>query len=202
MAAYSFDEGVGSSVGDASSFANTGTVSGATWTSGQYGNALLFNGAGSLVSVPSSASLELTDAMTLEAWVNPSTVTSRWRDVIYKEDDNYYLEATSTVGARPAAGGTFSGSPLYGPAALSAGTWTHLAVTYDGANLTLYVNGIQVATRAQTGTIEVSNNDLTIGGNNLYGQYFTGIIDEVRIYNQALSATEIQTDMATPITPP
>ena len=137
--------------------------------------------------------------MTLEAWVNPSTVSSVWRDVIYKgPNDIYYLEATSSQGP-PAAGGTFSGSPLYGAATLAANTWSHLAATYDGVTLRLYVNGTEVASRPQTGSIATSNGALTIGGDPLYGQFFAGRIDEVRIYNRALSAAEIQTDMNTPV---
>ena len=92
---------------------------------------------------------------------------------------------------------------LLGPNALTANTWAHLAATYDGATVRLYVNGVQVASRAQTGAIATSTNPLQIGGDSIYGQYFAGRIDEVRIYNRALSVAEIQSDMNTPlITPP
>jgi glucose/arabinose dehydrogenase len=137
--------------------------------------------------------------MTLEAWVNPSTVTSAWRDVIYKGDDIYYLEGTSTSGGVAAMGGTFSPSPLYGTATPPVNTWTHLAATYDGVIMRLYVNGAQVASRAQTGNILTSTNPLQIGGDGIYGQYFQGMIDEVRVYNVALTQLQIQADMATPI---
>jgi len=140
----------------------------------------------------------LTTGMTLEACVNPSSVSSAWRDVIYKGDDNYYLEGTSDNASRPAMGGTF-GSPLYGTGALTANTWAHLAATYDGATMRLYVNGVLVASRAQAGASATSANPLQIGGDSIYGQYFTGMIDEVRIYNRALSVTEIQTDMNSPL---
>ena len=70
--------------------------------------------------------------MTLEAWVNPATTTAAWRDVIYKGNDNYYLEGTSDHSGSPGGGGTFGGTNAYGTAALAANTWTHLAVTYDG----------------------------------------------------------------------
>ena len=98
-------------------------------------------------------------------------------------------------------GGIFNGSygETYGTANLAANAWTHLAATYDGATLRLYVNGTQVASTAKTGTIAVSAGALTIGGDPLYGQYFTGRIDEVRIYSSALTQTQVQTDMATPI---
>ena len=63
----------------------------------------------------------------------------------------------------------------------------------------LYVNGTQVASPAKTGAIATSTNPLQIGGDSIYGQYFSGLIDEVRIYNVALTATQIQTDMTTPV---
>lgn len=80
-------------------------------------------------------------------------------------------------------------------------TWTHLATTYDGSLVRLYVNGVQVSSATATGPITTSTRVLGIGGDPIYGQYFAGRIDEVRIYNVALSAAQIQTDMTTPIGP-
>ena len=200
VSAYGFEEGTGTTTADMSGYGNTGALSGATWTTaGKYGNGLIFNGTNARVSVPDAASLHLTTAMTLEAWVKPSVATGVWRDVIYKGNDNYYLEGTSNPSGVPASGGTFAGSPLYGASALAVNTWSHLATTYDGTTLRLYVNGVQVASRAQTGAITVSTNPLEIGGDLLNGQYFNGTIDEVRLYNRALSASEIQTDMNTAV---
>ena len=110
----------------------------------KYGNAISFNGTNAYVNVPNSSSVQLTTAMTLEAWVNPSQRKGVWRDVIYKGNDNYYLEADSTSG-KPATGGSTFGGPLFGTAALTTNTWTHFAGTYDGMTLRLYVNGTQVS---------------------------------------------------------
>ncbi len=200
VAAYGFNEGTGTTVADASGNGNNGTIGTATWaTLGKYGKALTFNGTSARVTVNDATSLHLTTGMTLEAWVNPTTVSATWRDVIYKADDNYYLEGTSDNASRPAMGGTFGGPPLYGTGALTRNTWAYLAATYDGATLRFYVNGVQTASRAQTGNIATSANPLQIGGDSIYGQYFAGMIDEVRIYNRALSAAEIQTDMNSPV---
>jgi glucose/arabinose dehydrogenase len=200
VAAYSFNEGTGTIVADASGNGNTGTVSSATWTNaGKYGNALVFNGTSARITVNDAASLRLTTGMTLEAWIYPTSTANGWRDVIYKGNDNYYLEARSPSGP-PAIGGSFAGNPLYGLTSLATGTWTHLAGTYDGAILRLYVNGTEVASRVQSGSIATSTNSLQIGGDSFFGQYFQGRIDEVRVYNRSLGATEIQSDMNTPIT--
>ena len=73
-------------------------------------------------------------------------------------------------------------------------TWTHLASTYDGSTQKLYVNGALVGSRSQTGSIALSNGALRIGGNSVWGEYFNGYIDEVRVYNRALTQTEIASD--------
>ena len=202
VAAFGFNEGSGTTVTDQSGNGNTGTISAATWAAtGKYGKALQFNGTSARVNVPDAASLHLTTGMTLEAWVNPSTVNGNWRDVIYKGNDNYYLEATSSNASKPDAGLIAGGSyaDAYGSAALTANSWSYLAETYDGATLRLYVNGTQVASTAHTGAITTSTNQLQIGGDSIYGQYFAGMIDEVRIYNTALTAAQIQTDQTTPV---
>ena len=203
VAAYSFDEGSGASVKDASGGGNNGKTSNATWTtSGRMGGALVFNGSNALVTVPSATSLRLTTAMTLEAWVKPSTVSDAWRDVIYKGSDDYYLEATSTSSSRPAAGGTFAPDNVYGASALAVNGWTHVAATYDGATLRMYVNGTLASSLPRTAPIATSNGALQIGGDSGAGQFFAGTIDEVRIYNTTLTAAQIQSDMTTPIGSP
>ena len=71
-------------------------------------------------------------------------------------------------------------------------TWTHLTLTYNGSVLTLYQNGVAVATTNVSGTLSSGTETLQIGGSK-YGEYFKGLIDEVRIYSRALSNSEIQT---------
>ena len=67
--------------------------------------------------------------------------------------------------------------------------------------LRLYVNGNVVASRAATGSIQTNDKPLWIGGSEQFGEFFQGRIDEVRVYNRALSQSEIQTDMETPVGP-
>ena len=203
VAAYSFNEGAGTSVADASGNGNTGTINGATWVAGKYGTALNFNGTSNLVLINHSSSLALDTGMTLEAWVMPTAAQSGWRTIMQKETDAYFLHASGNAPLQPTAGGTFNGAVDYfaSPSALAVNAWSHVAVTWDGSIMRLYVNGVEVANHARTGTLQTTTTPLRIGGNSPYGEFFLGRIDEVRIYNRALSAAEIQTDMNTPIAP-
>jgi len=204
VAAYGFEEGTGSSTADASGHGNNGTISSATWNNtGRFGKALSFNGSTSLVSVNDSSSLDTTSGLTLEAWVNPSSTSSSWRDIIYKATDIYFLMGSTPTNGAPDMGGTFASANVYGTAALPVNTWSHLAGTYDGATMNFYVNGVLVASRPQTGAVTTSTGALSIGGDLITHDsgphYWAGLIDEVRIYNRALSGAEIQTDMNTPV---
>jgi hypothetical protein len=86
-----------------------------------------------------------------------------------------------------------------GTAAVALNAWTHLAVTYDGASLCLYVNGTLVTTTAVGGPIPASTGALRIGGNAIWPEWYAGLIDDVRVYNRALTAAQIQADMTTPV---
>jgi glucose/arabinose dehydrogenase/PKD repeat protein/chitodextrinase len=204
VGAWAFSEGSGSTTADASGNGNVGTITNATWsTQGRYGNALSFNGTSSVVRVPSAASLNLTTGMTLSAWIRPTASQSGWRTIVQRQADAYFVTSSNDQPMRPAGGGTIGGGVRFvgGPTANPLNTWTHVAVSFDGNQLRLYVNGTQVATRGANGTIQTVANPLWIGGNQPYGEYFQGLIDEVRVYNRALTATDIQTDMNTSIVP-
>jgi hypothetical protein len=191
-------------VADLSGRGNVGTVSGATWINGgRFGKALSFNGTSSRITVPDSASLDLSGAMTLAAWVYPTAAMGDRRVVIVKErpgSNAYHLHASSG-NAGKALTGIFSTAwnRLWGASALPVNRWTHLAATYDGARQRLFVNGVQVASRTQTGAIATSGSPLRIGADGARGEHFFGRIDEVRIYNRALSSSEVQTIMNTAV---
>ena len=101
----------------------------------------------------------------------------------------------------PAGGGTLDGATQHavGRRADPVDSWTHLAVTYDGGMLRLFVNGAQVSSRATSGSILSTADPLWIGGNHPYGEFFHGVIDEVSVYDLALSASELRAEMSTPI---
>ena len=200
VAAYNFEEAIGTTVADASGQGNHGTLSGAARvTSGRFGKALFFDGIDDWVTIKDAPSLDLTTGVTLEAWIYPTDNMSGWHSVLVKEPPpdyaSYYLYANSdtdqpVTGIRIGSNKNLRGGPWLIP-----NTWVHLAGTYDGTTQRFYVDGSEVASRLQSGLIEVSDGALRIGGNSILDEFFKGRVDEVRVYNRALSADEVQTDM-------
>jgi concanavalin A-like lectin/glucanase superfamily protein len=101
----------------------------------------------------------------------------------------------------PAGGGTFGGGTAHadGVASEPPGRWSHLALTYDGTRLRMYVDGRRVSSLAATGSILRTSHPLWIGGNRPYGEYFHGTIDEVRVYDRALSPSSVAAEMSVPV---
>ena len=144
--------------------------------------------------------------MTLEAWVKPTLSTNVFQTVVLKEQpgDLAYALYGATGNSRPDTEAIIGGSPrtlVAAPTTLATGSWSYLTATYDGSTLRLFVNGAQVAQQAASGSILTSTGALRIGGNAIWGEWFNGWIDEVRVYNRALSSAEIQNDMFTSVTP-
>src|SRR3954449_8164183 len=197
VAAYSFDENTGGTLGDQSGNNHDGAVVGASWAPGKFGSALNFNGTSSRVDLPQLGTFYKT-GFTLEAWVNkagtkkdvgilgtwdnPAGGPMLWVDHI--QGHNYVTASTGL------------GTYLDSGQAPAVGQWQYLTATYDGTNLRYYVDGVQVASKTFTGNIGDSN-VWRIGAyqGTPFG-FFDGLIDEVRIYNRALNGTEVQSDMA------
>jgi hypothetical protein len=208
VAAYGFKAGSGSTLADETGLGHTGTISGPTWSAaGRFGGALSFDGVNDLVTIADANDLDLSTGMTLEAWVRPSTING-WETAVMKERTGglaYSLYGGSPSG--PPAGyitraGTTSDIGAVGASALPLNTWSHVATTYDGAVVRVYVDGTLVASQAAVGSIIGSASPLRIGGNTIWGEFFNGLIDEVRVYNRVLSAAEILSDSATPVGTP
>jgi Ca2+-binding RTX toxin-like protein len=233
VAAFGFEETTGTVITDSSASPRNGTIANANGTgaaptrvaAGKIGRAMRFDG-GDNVSVTDilNSKLDLTNGMTLEAWVNPSTMNG-WESVIYKERGgagtgllSYALYAHDGGTNTPPAGyvRTSVGGPDRGISAASRlplNQWSHIAVTYNtavgGSTLAIYVNGALVTTVAGPNqNLLAGNQPLRIGNSNAQiSEGFNGMIDEVRVYNRALSAAEIQADMTkavvfgTPVVP-
>jgi hypothetical protein len=208
IAAYSFDEGSGAIAVDSSGHGNDGLISDAAWTDGRSGNALLFDGATSRVTVPHADKLGISAALTIEAWVQPYSSGGGQGLVVVKERDDglaysLYSQGNAGPGAQVAVNESGSDVLAEALAGIPLSAWTHLAMTYDGDFLRLFVDGAQVQSTGAAGLIQMSEEPLLIGGSTVWpADSFHGLIDEVRIYDRALSAEEIQANMETPVEPP
>jgi RHS repeat-associated protein len=203
VAAYAFDDGTGSTTQDASGHGNPGTISGASWTAaGKHGGALSFDGVDDIVSVADATSLDLDDGMTLMAWVRPLSL-SDWRTILLKEWGGGLSYGLYAAGDGPPSIWTtiFEGpASAHAPSSLPLDTWSHVSATYDGSSLSLYVNASLVASETSAGLITHVDDQLSIGGNLVWGEYFEGTIDDVRVYAKPLSQSEIEADMNAPVT--
>jgi hypothetical protein len=214
---YSFDEGQGTVANDTSGNGNNGLlVNGPTRVAGKYNGGINFDGVNDYVNAGSDATIDQLPQVTAMAWIFPRTAGeftsgdifnkrggtgSGWRFDISSGnlDLGFSVDYTTDLSA------------VTNTSAISLNTWSHVAAVWDGtpnaANVKIYINGIEVAHNLEvngTGTrVDDSNNDLLIGNNTGAGQTFNGVIDEVRVYNWALTQADIQADMDTPIgTPP
>jgi Concanavalin A-like lectin/glucanases superfamily len=204
VAAYGFEEASGATAVDALGHRNGTIVGGATRTgSGRFGQALTLDGASGMVTVPDDSTLRLSSGMTLEAWVRPSALTSASSILTKDQTGGFSYSLLANTAANVPSANVFTTSALAaaGPASLALGTWTHVAETWDGANVKLFIDGAEVASQPTTGSLAVNAGQLKIGGSSAAGQFFNGLVDEVRVFSRARTASEIGADMNTPVSP-
>ncbi|RLF41460.1 MAG: hypothetical protein DRN12_03245, partial [Thermoplasmata archaeon] len=188
---------------------NNGTLNGfdfwdlnSGWVEGKFGRALRFDGNDDYVSVPDSQSLDINKESTIEAWIKPLGESADWAKIIVKPDDSgYYSYGLSlndaSVGNERISfivgNGTTYGGTAYSDTIISPGKWYHVVGIFDNGTTYLYINGTLEKTNEESfSALSVSNADLEIGSQHANSQGFNGIIDEVAIYNRALSEREIK----------
>lgn len=187
---WTFNEGSGTTVGDQSGNGNTGTWngSGSHWGSGKVdAYAGQFNGSSDYVQVSDSSSLDPASGITIAAWVKPTS--GGWRYIISKNLDSQYMfrfdytapAALQFVVNSGAPGDWFISQSRF----QTNGTWYHVVGTYTNGSIRIYRDGVLDISRSKSGSIANTNASLTIGNG------FPGSIDDIRIYNRALSAAEV-----------
>ena len=218
---WKLDEGSGTTASDASGNGNNGTLNGdPQWVAGKLGGALEFNGysdGANHTTDPGNINWVSVDpfdvvgpGITLAAWIRPEGFDISDARIITKQktwssSDIWWMLSTYTDGTalrmrlKTDDGGPDNGTTTMWSDAgyLEAGVWSHAAATYDGSEMRLYHNGVEIMSTNKTGTIQADPTAAVAIGNSPLGDpgglraTFHGLIDDLRIYNSALSEQEL-----------
>ncbi len=189
---WRFDEGAGLTANDSSGFSNNGSLTGtgSSYTTGFSLNALSMNGAGA-VDITNVAPLNSLATITIEAWVNLADYASA--PMLVGKVGGFNLSVSSGGLLTADYPSPSSASSI----AVATGRWQHLAMTYDGGAVRLFVDGQPASSAMRTGPLGSSGSQLEIGRWNMNAQFLNGLIDEVRISNYARSNAQILDDATT-----
>jgi len=193
---WGFEEGSGTLAHDGSNYANDGVLtSGPSWTKGKVGGALSFDGSNDYVDAGNNDSLKnITTAVTVEAWAK-RTAAAAWHSIVSKNtasDDRDSYRLMSDPSGIPSID-IFANTAV--GTAMTQDVWYHLVGTWDkndSGTIRFYQDGVLKNTGTYTGNLDATTVSLSIGRDNNGALFFPGLIDEVRIYNRALSNTEVR----------
>ena len=174
--------------------------------------ALSLNGKSAFVRVEDAPALrQFTNSITLEVWFradsfypDPGSVNSMIRKNVEAGAENFFLRFRNTDGPRLVEMGLGSQAGiLQAPSEIKSNQWYHLAGTYDGSRLAVYVNGVKTKSEPVSGDLTIDSSDLFIGKGDpdfSFGEFFHGVVDEIGIWNVARSPAEILATVNAPLT--
>lgn len=191
---WRFDDASGTSVADATGNGLTGTwsgtLAGAQWGTGQVRGCGVFNGSDRIVTVNDANLLDLSTAFSIALWIKPNASPAAFSTPISKSGA-YWLEGAGS------GDGTWSwflnngADRTIGYFTLTASTWAHLVLTYDGTTAVAYKNGASAVSLAVTSPVTTNANNLIVGNREGFTRFYAGSLDEVGIWPRALSADDI-----------
>jgi len=200
-----FDEGEGDTTQDSSTNGNDGEIFECEWAEGKFGSALDFNGTSSYVEVPNSDSLCISnDKVSITAWATQRTPGDTWRTIVSKgpmsgTNENWALftnvqEQYLCPVLSMARGERWWATS--GNGSLEADEkWHHLAMTYDGSKVNIYIDGELKESVDNDGDLVPNENTLRIGWRQDSPHVWNGLLDEVGVHNSALSQQEVKNIM-------
>jgi len=164
-----------------------------TYEPGVFGEAISLDGDGDYVDCGLDPKFDITDFITFTYWIKVVEFDKEWNTVLSRGDDSWRSSRASLNNFMEAAVGGTSGNYTYGVTPVDDGEWHHVAWVYDGTMNYLYVDGEVDATEENSGQITVSSYPLYIGDNSqATGRFWTGLIDDVLIFDRALTQDEVR----------
>ncbi len=190
---WKFDETEGTVAADSSGTGNNGSLVGnPVWRpqGGKLGGAIELDGSGDYVKIDNESAFDITGQITISTWVNIMSIPQEWTGIVTKGDSAWRM--STDFANNVFHFGIAQNDYLNGRTNVSPGQWHHILCVYDGQNMKTYVDGRLDVERPRTGPIGTNNFPVCIGENiELAGRCWHGLIDDVRIYNYALSLNEI-----------
>lgn len=196
----SFNEAHGTVVHDSSGYGNDGTFQGASWIEGVAGSALAFDGEGGHVEIANSNSLNIQgNAITIAAWFKRSALND---DGAFVFKNSQYCLAINDQGRLSFSlyTPTWYSVVMNWPDRLMDTKWHLVAAVYDGATMAIYLDGTEIVSGANTGNIQQQTSNIWVGSQSEGLNQFGGILDEVSIYDHALSGTALAAMIPEPTT--
>jgi len=196
VAYWKFDEGSGTTAFDSSGNGLDGTLMGDTqWAAGKMGGALEFDGDGDYVDCGNNELFDITDELTVSAWVNIRSVTAAWMAVVTKGDSAWRISINNTTQGMHFAfeDGTRGWQAANSTTELPLNEWHHVCGTYDLKNgARIYLDGVLEGTNPDILGITHSTYNVYIGENEqAVNRWWDGFIDDIQLYNHALTEGEI-----------
>ena len=203
VAWWKLDETEGQTATGSTGNGRDGRVVGdSSWGSGRIGGALSFDGEGDYIDCGNDPAFDITDEITVASWIKVSQFTTFCQAVVAKADSSWRLQRWWTTpfmefSCHGIVTETNELGTVVGTVDVSDGQWHHVAGVYDGQRICLYIDGILDNFEFASGKMAVDDYPVSVGSHS-YSEgpggrrYWNGAIDDVRIYNYALSAEEVK----------
>ncbi len=200
VALWKLDETSGNVAKDSAGNNNGTLVGDPQWqpSSGKIGGALKFDGEGDYVKIGAESEFDISDQITVCAWIKVNQFNKEWQAAIAKGDSAWRIQRNQNEDSLEFACSGLkipSGAPwgnLYGERSVNDGQWHHIAAIYDGSKMYLMIDGDLDSSQPASGRINTNNHPVCIGENSENsGRFWDGLIDDVRVYNYALTKEEV-----------